>query len=71
MKEGLNGTKCLKEIMNKKTARKRKAKIKNNKKCAEILKDETATSDNMEKDCKSDGTVKNDHVNEKDAVGII
>ena len=58
--------------MKKKTARKRKPKINNNNECAEILKEvDTTTSDNKEKDCKSDGTVEKDLVNEKDAIGKI
>ncbi|KAF0146313.1 MAG: hypothetical protein FD143_3343 [Ignavibacteria bacterium] len=58
--------------MKKKTARKMKPKINNNKECAEILKEvDTTTSDKKEKDCKFEGTVEKDVVNEKDDNGKI
>ena len=58
--------------MKKKTARKMKPKINNNKECAEILKEvDTTTSVKNEKDCKFEGTVEKDVVNEKDDNGKI
>ena len=58
--------------MKKKTARKMKPKINNNKECAEILKEvDTTTSDKKEKDCKFEGTVEKDVLNETDDNGKI